>query len=89
MTRPLTVGAARPTASTESKPDDRVGPAIRRPLIAGMLALPVLAACNPTVRVEAPTEPIEINLNVRIEQEILIKIERELEQLFEEEDDIF
>ena len=27
-----------------------------------------VAACEPTVRVEAPDRPIEINLNVRIEQ---------------------
>ncbi len=61
----------------------------RRGLVAGLAALPALAACNPTVRVEAPTEPIEINLNIRIEQEVRIKIDRELDELFEEEDDIF
>ena len=61
----------------------------RRGLLAGVAAMPVLAACNPTVRVEAPTEPIEINLNIRIEQEVRIKIDRELDELFEEEDDIF
>ncbi len=55
----------------------------------GVLALPVLAACTPTVRVEAPAEPIEINLNIRIEQEVRIKIDRELDDLFASEDDIF
>ena len=69
--------------------DGWIGPGARRALLAGLLAAPALAACNPTVRVEAPTEPIEINLNVRIEQEIRIKIDRELDELFEEEDDIF
>lgn len=47
------------------------------------------AACSPTVRVEAPDKPIEINLNVRIEQEVRIRIDRELEQAFEENDEIF
>ncbi len=61
----------------------------RRGVITALAAVPVMAACSPTVRVEAPTEPIEINLNIRIEQEVRIKIERELEQLFEEEDEIF
>lgn len=61
----------------------------RRDVVAGLVALPVLAACNPTVRIEAPTQPIEINLNVRIEQEIRIKVDRELDALFDEEDDIF
>ncbi len=64
-------------------------PVCRRWLAAGLAAMPALAACNPTVRVEAPTEPIEINLNIRIEQEVRIKIDRELDELFTEKDDIF
>ncbi len=55
----------------------------RRGVITALAAVPVMAACSPTVRIEAPTEPIEINLNVRI------RIDRELDELFEEEDDIF
>lgn len=46
-------------------------------------------SCTPTVRVEAPQQPIEINLNVKIEHEILIRVEKDLEELFEEEADIF
>lgn len=55
----------------------------RRGFMTGLAAMPVIAACSPTVRIEAPTEPIEINLNVRI------RIDRELDELFDEEDDIF
>ena len=55
----------------------------------GALIVPLAAGCSPTVRIEAPQEPIEINLNIRIEQEVRIKVDRELESLFEEEDDIF
>lgn len=61
----------------------------RRRLLTGLAALPVLAACSPTVKIEAPAEPIEINVNVRIEQEVRVKIDRELDTLFEEDDDIF
>lgn len=61
----------------------------RRHIVTGLVALPVLAACSPTVRLEAPRDPIEINLNVRIEQEIRIKVDRELDALFDEEEDIF
>ena len=49
----------------------------------------LVAACAPTIRVEAPAEPIEINLNVRIEQEVLVRIERDLEQLFDENPELF
>ena len=34
-------------------------------------------------------QPIEINMNINIKHEILIKIEREVEVMFEEEDDLF
>jgi hypothetical protein len=49
-------------------------------------ALLVLTACNPTVKVEAPDKPIEINMNVNIRHEILIKVEKEVEQMFEDEE---
>jgi hypothetical protein len=48
-----------------------------------------LTACQPTVRLEAPRDPIVIDLNVRIEQEVLVRLEREVEELFEERSDIF
>ena len=47
------------------------------------------AACSPTVRVEAPKEPIEINLNVKIEHEIRVQVDKELEGLFSEDSDVF
>ncbi len=55
-----------------------------------LLASAVLTiACSPTVRVEAPKEPIEINLNVRIEHEIRVQVDNELESLFEEDSELF
>ena len=48
-----------------------------------------LAACTPKIQVEAPKEPITINLNVKIEHEIRVKIDEDLENLFDEDDDIF
>lgn len=41
-----------------------------------------LAACTPTVQVAMPNEPITINLNVRIEHEIRVKVEKELDGIF-------
>jgi len=45
------------------------------------------SACTPTVKIEAPDKPIEINMNINIKHEILIKIERQVEELLE--DDMF
>ena len=55
----------------------------------GLVALLLIIGCSPTVRVEPPDRPIEINLNVRIEQEVRIRIDRELEQVFEENEELF
>jgi hypothetical protein len=45
------------------------------------------AACTPTVKIEAPDKPIEINMNINIKHEILIKVEKQVEELLE--DDLF
>lgn len=49
----------------------------------------LLAGCTPTVQVAAPKEPIEINLNVKIEHEIRVQVDQELEGLFDEDSDVF
>lgn len=55
-----------------------------------LFALALLAAgCAPRVEVAAPSEPIEINLNVKIQHEIVVKVDQDLEDLFDEEDDLF
>jgi hypothetical protein len=49
----------------------------------------LLGGCNPTVKVEAPDKPIEINLNVKIEHNIRLQVDKELESLFDEKSDVF
>lgn len=51
-------------------------PPRRLPLLA---CLCLLAACTPTVQIQAPSEPININLNVKIEHEIYIKVDKALD----------
>ncbi len=58
------------------------------PVVASIL-VGSLAACQPTVKIEAPDKPIEINLNVKIEQEIRVKVDRELDDLLAENPDLF
>ncbi|KKO05384.1 hypothetical protein LCGC14_0076550 [marine sediment metagenome] len=64
-----------------------------RPLILSAMALTItlgsVVACTPTVRVEAPTEPITINLNVRIEHEIRVRVDRELDDIFAADSGLF
>jgi hypothetical protein len=53
-----------------------------------VLLLAAAAGCTPTVKV-ATDEPITINLNVNIQHEIRVKVDRELEDLFAEDSDLF
>lgn len=58
-------------------------------VLAPGLLLIALAGCRHTVEVKAPEEPITINLNVKIEHEIRVKVDRDLDDLMEEESEIF
>ena len=37
----------------------------------------VITACTPTVKVESPQEPITINLNIKLDADIRVKLEEE------------
>ncbi len=49
----------------------------------------LLAACSPTVQLQAPDKPIEINMTVNIKHEILVKVEKEVQQLFDSNKGLF
>ena len=60
-----------------------------RTVLTGAAVLLVLVACSPTVKVAPPDEPITINLNVKIEHEILVKVEKELDSVINQESGLF
>jgi hypothetical protein len=47
-------------------------------LMAALVAATV--ACQPTVRMEAPKEPITINLNIKLDAEVRVKLEEAAKQ---------
>ena len=49
----------------------------------------LMVGCTPTVQVKAPEEPITINLNVKIEHEIRVKVDKELDDLFDDDSELF
>ncbi|MCL1476811.1 YnbE family lipoprotein [Marinobacter sp. M3C] len=64
-----------------------VGLNVFRPLtalLAGLLLATVVSGCTPTVRVQAPEEPITVNLNVKIQHEIYVKVDKDVDELFSE-----
>ncbi len=54
-----------------------------------LLMLFPLVACTPTVQVQAPDKPIEINLNVNIEHRIKVEIEKDVKDSIAKNKDIF
>ncbi len=54
-----------------------------------LAAVFAVAACTPTVKVEAPDKPIEINLNIKIDQEVRVKVEKDLDAAFAEDPELF
>jgi hypothetical protein len=59
------------------------------PLIAVPLACLLATGCTPTVKVDAPDKPITINLNVKIEHEVRVRIDKQLDDLFSEDSGLF
>lgn len=46
-------------------------------------------ACSPKIGLETPDKPITINLNVKIDHEIKVKVEKDLEQVISEDSELF
>lgn len=61
--------------------------ASRLAALCGMVA--ILGGCSPTVRLEVPDKPIVINLNVKIEQEVRVKLEKGVEEAMQQNPKIF
>ena len=53
--------------------------------VLALLSLP-LASC---ISVKTPEKPIEINLNVTIRQEVLVRLQRDVEQLINQNPEAF
>jgi len=62
---------------------------IKHVLVTGILATGLVAACAPKVQIVAPDKPIEINLNVKIDQEVRVRLEKDVENLIAENPVLF
>jgi hypothetical protein len=62
----------------------------REHLRPGLLAVALLGApLGGCISVNAPDKPIEINLNVTIKQEVLVRLQRDVEQLINQNPQAF
>lgn len=63
----------------------------RRSAMGITVALTALSAiaCEPTVRVEAPKEPITINLNIRLDADVRLRLEESAKKDIQTNKDVF
>jgi hypothetical protein len=80
-------GSDRARGSDRAERARRAAAARLAPALAA--AALVTSACQPRVVVEAPKDPIVINMNIKIEHEIRVKVDKDLDQLFANEKDVF
>lgn len=57
--------------------------------LAWIMLFLTVGACTPRVEVAAPDKPITINLNVKIDQEVRVKLDKEVEDLIRNNPDVF
>jgi type IV pilus biogenesis protein CpaD/CtpE len=62
---------------------------INRLALLSIAAGALMAGCSPTVKIEAPDKPIVINMNIKIDHEIRIKVDRELDSLIDNKKGLF
>lgn len=49
----------------------------------------LVGACAPKIQIVAPDKPIEINLNIKIDQEVRVRLEKDVEDFIANNPDIF
>ena len=49
----------------------------------------LLVACQPSVKVEAPDEPITINLNIKLDADVRLRLEEQAREDIEANPEIF
>ncbi|MBC6402757.1 MAG: YnbE family lipoprotein [Hyphomonadaceae bacterium] len=58
-------------------------------MLSSCIGLLALAACQPKVQILAPDKPTEIILNVKIDQEVRVRLDKEVEDLISGNPDLF
>jgi hypothetical protein len=88
----LETGAATAAGREEQAMPEKVSnrPAAGPVMLAGLvLATSLIASGCATVQLQAPKEPITINLNVKIDQEVRYRLDKDLEDAIAANPDLF
>jgi hypothetical protein len=72
-----------------ARPAHKSGMRVRRRAVAGAMVVMGSALASGCISVNAPNEPIVIELNINISQEVIYKLAGDVEQNIEENPEIF
>lgn len=61
----------------------------KRQALMGAAAIAVALMSGGCVKLQAPDKPIEINLNVKIDQQVRVKLDKDIEDLIAKNPDAF
>jgi YnbE-like lipoprotein len=88
--KPAAAGESTERAMPEASTRATTAAPVASVAMAASVALALgVAACTPTVRIEASDKPITINLNVKIDQEIRYRLDKDLEDAIASNPDLF
>ena len=62
---------------------------MRKDILIILFCIFFFSGCAPTVKVAAPDQPITINLNVKIEHQIKVQVEKDLDDVLSKESGLF
>lgn len=54
-----------------------------------LFTIPLVLLAGGCIQVTAPEKPIEINLNVNVKQEVLVRLQRDAQQIIEQNPELF
>lgn len=54
-----------------------------------MLGVAAMIGCTPRVELALPEKPIEINITAKIDHEVRVKVERDVQELLVKQKDLF
>jgi hypothetical protein len=56
------------------------------PYILSIIGFLALGGCSPTVKVQSPDKPITINLNVKLDHQIRVKMDKAIDNMLADEE---
>jgi len=85
---PLTPPLVLTRYSSQVQTEKDITTMIKQVFTYGFIAV-LMTACQPKLQIVAPDKPIEINLNIKIDQEVRVRLDEDVDDLITNNPDLF